>query len=203
MAGQELHPPQEFSDLEMATLARFDAAQARFPWAEEPLTPTGPIVHAHELVPQPSTETGTAAEWSTYYLARACAQERLATFLVPRGVGPDDELTDYLAALTQFVSDFSIAFLLRRVPDEVAQELMGWLDSGDVADEWTYQWLREAGVNPGHIRSALTRDEIRAERERRLTQLRASRTVHAAAAEQLAAAGHDVELTTDAQDGAR
>jgi len=175
MTEHQLYPFKEFTEAELATLERFDAAPSRSGWPEAPLTPPGPIVPAHELVPQPSTETGTAAEWSTYYLARAYAHERLATHVLPRGLGLDADWTDYIDAVHQYVDAFSIAFLLRRVTDEVARELMSWLEAGDTPSEFTYQWLQEAGVDPRRIRMAMTHDEVRAERQRLQAQRQARR----------------------------
>jgi len=208
MADEQLYSLQEFSPQELATLQRLDGQPHARPECRvidlRPLTPTGPILRAYELVPQPDEETGTAAVWSTHYLAEACAAEKLAHHLMPRNAGPDDDWTDYLAALGDFVHLFSIGFLMRHVSDETARELANSLYAGDVADEWMYQWLRETGVDPGRIRSAMTTDEIREARQRRRAELRArTEVVHTAAAEQLAAAGLDVEMVTDNPAGAR
>lgn len=117
---------------------------------------------AWDLVPRPNADTGTAAEYSTYYLAQAAAGMKLAQEAMKGAFGEHKDTTamlDYTDAVQSFVHLFAIGFLMRRVSDDVARELDAWLESGDQADEWTWQWLNEAGVNPDLIRRLSTRQE--------------------------------------------
>jgi hypothetical protein len=74
----------------------------------------------HEIYPSPDEETGTAAEWSTYHLVRACAYAKLMQHVI---LGDDPAQTS--SAILGFIAEFAQAFLMDRVTDEDARELVG------------------------------------------------------------------------------
>jgi hypothetical protein len=174
---------QEFTDDQLATLRRIEKA----PFAPEaryrdmnPLVPTGEIRPAHEVVPHPDLTTGTAAEWSSYYLAQAYAEHGLGLHLMHQlgdmRTADVGELQEMGNAYVRFADYFALGFLMRHVSDEVARDLGSILDFGDTLDEWTVQWLTEAGIDPQRIRSSATREEDRAEGERRRAERAAQAT---------------------------
>ena len=113
----------------------------------------------HEVYPAPDEETGTAAEWSTYHLVRACADSKLMEHVL---LG-DDPIQSGTAVLG-FLSEFTQAFLLDRVTDDDARELAGILAAGDVADEMTWDLLVERGFHPNTIARFSTFAESTAKR---------------------------------------
>lgn len=173
-------PLEEFTPAELEKLAEFDAARnERVPFAEEPLTPTGPIVYPHEMVPHPMAQpdgyrTGTAEEWARAEAARAWAQRGLSWHLVSNpslSSKTPEEMHDYIAEHSEWVDQFSIWFLLRHVSDDVVRELGEILDAGDCLDEMLWDWLNGQGIDAKRIRSFPTR----AEAIERQTQRRAER----------------------------
>jgi hypothetical protein len=163
----------EFTEAEMATLQRFQAA-AFAPEAGirdmNPLVPSGEIRHAHEVVPEPDLATGTAAQWSTYFLAAAYAQAQLGRHLIhrTRGERPADpaDIAAVGEAYARLADLFSLGFLFRHVSDEVARDLAEIHDTGE-AVEVLWDWLTEVGIDPHLIKTAVTPDEVRAEVRRR------------------------------------
>jgi len=148
----------EFTADELTTLRRFEAA----PFAPEAkyrdcniLVPTGEIRPPHEVVPSPDFD-GTAAQWSTYYLAHAHAAHGLALHLMRQmsviAEAPVADVQEMGNAYADFADQFAIGYLLRHVSDEVARELAQVLEFGDNL-ELTYEWLDQAGVAPEHIQS--------------------------------------------------
>lgn len=169
----------EFTEDELATLRRFEAA----PFAPEAkyldcniLVPTGEIRPAHEVVPAPDFD-GTAAQWSTHYLAQAHAAHGLGLHLM-RQMGdiagaPVADIQEMADAYADFAHLFAVGYLLRHVSDDVARELAEVLELGDNL-ELTYEWLDKAGVAAEHIRSEPSRSErVAAVEARRATQERA------------------------------
>ncbi|HEU5026619.1 MAG TPA: hypothetical protein VFV01_17010 [Spirillospora sp.] len=175
----------DFSPGELATLRRFEdtpfAPEAKY-LDMNPLVPTGDIRPADEVVPEPDPDTGTAAEWSAHYLAQSYAAHGLGlhyirTVTKPNaGTIPVETYIDMGDAYAEAAHTFAVGYLLRHVPDDVARELAGILEMAD-SDELAYDWLKAAGVEPQHIRSAPTRAESiavgearRAEREAQVTR---------------------------------
>lgn len=174
----------DFTAEQLATLRRFEAV----PFAPEAkyrdmnaLVPTGEIRPAHEVVPEPDPDTGTAAEWSAHYLAKSYAAHGLGLHFVhavtrpAAGVIPMETYIDMGDAYAEAAHTFAVGYLLRHVPDDIARELAGILEMAD-SDELAYDWLKAAGINPQHIRSDPTRAENiaagkvrRAEHEARAT----------------------------------
>jgi len=155
----------EFTDDELATLRRFEQA----PHAPEakcrdmnPLVPTGDIRPADQVVPHPADLDVTAAQLSNYYAAQSYAAHGLGRHLMRRikdfTAAPVADVQEMGDAYADMAHHFAIAYLLRHVPDEVARDLTAILEMGD-SDEWVWQWLKEAGVNPQHIASAPDRAE--------------------------------------------
>lgn len=162
----------EFTAEELATLRRFEQA----PFAPEcryrdmnPLVPTGEIRPAHEVAPPPGPDS-TAAEWSAYYLAQSYAAHGLGLHLMRLlddfRDAPVADVQEMSNAYAEHAHLFALGFLLRHVSDDVARTLAELLEMGET-DELTFEWLRNAGVNPQHIRSDLTRAEAIAAGEAR------------------------------------
>lgn len=166
----------DFTEIEADTLRRFEAA----PFAPEAkyrdmnaLVPTGDIRPAHEVVPEPDRQTGTAAEWSAYYLAKSYAAHGLGLHFVRAVTRRDAEtvpVETYIEmgdAYADAAHTFAVGYLLRHVPDQIARELAGILEMAD-SDELAYDWLKATGIDPQHIRSYPTRaEEIAAGEARR------------------------------------
>jgi hypothetical protein len=129
-----------------------------------------------DLVPEPNAETGSAAEFSTYYLAQAAAAMGLVNETMRPAFDGEPNMTamlDYTDAIMDFVHLFAIGKLLRQVDDDAARELASWLEAGEQADEWTWQWLSEAGVDPELIDRLPTRQERAEHYERRRAERKA------------------------------
>lgn len=165
----------DFTPEELATLRRFEAA----PFAPEAkyrdmnaLVPTGDIRPAHEVVPEPDSNSGTAAEWSAYYLAKSYAAHGLGLHYVQTVTRPDagtipvETYIEMGDAYAEAAHTFAVGYLLRHVPDGIARELAGALEMAD-SDELAYDWLKAAGIEPQHIRSTPTRAEAIAAGEAR------------------------------------
>ena len=160
----------EFSAHELETLRRVDATPSTRDGGylnDQPITPAGPIVPVEELLQRPDLDTGTAAEWSTWFLAHSWAHRNAALQDMPRPArearGGDrpaparaasGDMLSYLVHHNQFADTYLIGHLLRHVPDDVAREVMTYLDDGDAANEALHAWLAEAGVKSERIRSA-------------------------------------------------
>jgi hypothetical protein len=113
----------------------------------------------HEVYPAPDLDTGTAAEWSTYHLVRACAYGKLVQHVIL-----DDDPLQTSTAILGFIGEFAQSYLLARVSDDVARNLAGILDAGDVADEIAWELLAKQGIHPDSIARFLTHAESAAKR---------------------------------------
>jgi hypothetical protein len=113
----------------------------------------------HDVYPAPDLDTGTAAEWSTYHLVRACAYGKLMQHVI---LGDDPLQTS--SAILGFIAEFAQHYLLARVSDDVARDLAGILDAGDIADEIVWDELSKRGIHPDTIARFLTHAESAAKR---------------------------------------
>lgn len=110
--------------------------------------------YPHEIVPAPDADTGTAAEWSTYHLVRACAYSKLIEHLVHV-----DDYDSVQAATNGFIGQFALSHLLDKVSDDDARELEALIAAGDAADELIWERLAKRGIDPDTVRRFTSRAE--------------------------------------------
>jgi hypothetical protein len=122
-----------------------------------------------QFAPYPKTEDEATAEAIYRYLlvaAQVTCLARVRPFTMP---GRPDDPEQHLAAVAQFISEWSTLHLMRHLlghgqpqdgdgpdasPDEVARDMwIGWEDGGGPA-EALWEWLEEAGFDPEAIDEA-------------------------------------------------